>query len=64
VKNRLYKNKNRTKLLKIKHLYYELINAVENKYSNETRHETALRFIEQAQRKEEFWSNVVINKRI
>jgi len=29
--------------------YYELIMAVENKYPNETRHQTALRFIREAQ---------------
>lgn len=33
----------------IKQKYYELIYAVGNKYPNETRHETALRYIKQAE---------------
>jgi len=37
------------KLESIQESYYELIMAVENKYPNETRHQTALRLIREAQ---------------
>jgi hypothetical protein len=33
--------------------YYELLGAVGNKYPDETRHETALRYIRQAENKDE-----------
>lgn len=36
-------------VLKNDHKYDELISAVGNKYTNETRHETALRYIKQAE---------------
>ena len=36
-------------LLKFKKLYHELLLAVGNVYPNETRHETALRYIKQAE---------------
>ena len=38
------------KLEAIREKYYELIMAVENKYPNEARHQTALRLIGEAQR--------------
>ncbi len=38
-----------TEWYKYKTLYYELLMAVSHKYQSETRHETALRYIKQAE---------------
>ena len=39
-------------LYEVEHLYYELLWAVENKYPDETRHETALRYIKEAENRD------------
>ena len=42
--------------------YYELLWAVSSKYENETRHQTALRYIKQAEAKEENCGASVVKK--
>lgn len=41
--------RHQTRIHELEHNYYELIYAVGNKYPNETRHETALRYIRSAE---------------
>ena len=52
----------RIKGTRIKELYYELLYQVCNKYSNETRHQTALRYIRQAENQNNPPSSAALTK--